>query len=132
MPDPLEEKRRREAAAPFRAGDVVLIISRQVTASVLKVDLEREMLKVAGAREPIEIPFTDAQVISRAPAPRGPRRRSPRFDPGEEVRVIDGAFANFTAVVEEVFADKERLRVTVRIFGRPTPTELAFSEVERA
>ena len=54
------------------------------------------------------------------------------FDRGENVRVVDGPFTNFTGIVDEVKPEKGKLKVLVSIFGRATPVELDFVHVEKA
>lgn len=53
------------------------------------------------------------------------------FDQGESVRVIDGPFANFTGIIEDVNLDRGKVRLMVSIFGRATPVELEFPQIEK-
>src|SRR5437868_3747514 len=54
------------------------------------------------------------------------------FEAGDSVRVTDGPFANFSATVEEVKADKQKVKVSLSMFGRATSVELDFAQVEKA
>ena len=76
---------------------------------------EHEVRKITNALEASEVEATP--VLS--------------FDEGSEVRVIDGPFASFSGTVAEVIPDKQKLKVLVSIFGRATPVELGFMQVEK-
>jgi transcriptional antiterminator NusG len=79
-------------------------------------------------------PLTDREA-ERILATMESRQEQPRpkfhFERGDDVRVVDGPFANFNGVVEEVNYDKGKLRVSVSIFGRQTPVELDFIQVSK-
>jgi len=53
------------------------------------------------------------------------------FVVGENVKVIDGPFNNFSGIIEEINEEKKKLKVTVKIFGRKTPLELGYMQVEK-
>ena len=85
------------------------------------------------ANKPSPLPAKDIEAIkskmeagSEAPRPRV------EFEVGGSVRIKNGPFTDFNGIIEEVNYDKNRLRVMVSIFGRDTPVELAFNEVEKA
>jgi transcriptional antiterminator NusG len=79
-------------------------------------------------------PLTEAEaraILDRVQAGTETAQPKTLFEPGEIVRVIDGPFNDFNGVVEEVNYEKSRLRVGVTIFGRNTPVELEFAQVEK-
>ncbi|MDZ7787623.1 MAG: transcription termination/antitermination protein NusG [Halofilum sp. (in: g-proteobacteria)] len=80
-------------------------------------------------------PISDAEaegILQRVQEGVEKPRPKVLFEPGEVVRVTDGPFNDFSGVVEEVNFEKSRLLVAVQIFGRSTPVELEFSQVEKA
>ncbi|MBK8170403.1 MAG: transcription termination/antitermination protein NusG [Sandaracinaceae bacterium] len=85
-----------------------------------------------GGRHPTPVPDPEINVIAQQVA-EGAAKPKPRvvFDAGDHVRVVDGAFANFTGTIEEVKPDKQKVRVLVSIFGRATPVELDYGQVEK-
>ncbi|HEV8385194.1 MAG TPA: transcription termination/antitermination protein NusG [Candidatus Acidoferrales bacterium] len=70
-------------------------------------------------------------ILHRAATPADRPKPKLVFERNEQVRIVDGPFANFTGVVEEVNADRSTLKVSVTIFGRSTPVELDFGQVEK-
>jgi transcriptional antiterminator NusG len=86
-----------------------------------------------GGNAPVQIPDDEVNKITRR-MEEGAEKPKPKvlFEVGETVRVIDGPFLNFSGVVEDVKPDKGKLRVMVSIFGRATPVELEFMQVEKS
>lgn len=87
---------------------------------------------VGGGQKPSPIPESEADRIIRQ-MEEGITKPKPRFsfEEGDEVRVVDGPFTNFQGTVSEVKPDKEKLRVLITIFGRSTPVELDFIQVNK-
>jgi transcriptional antiterminator NusG len=85
-----------------------------------------------GGNNPAAIPDEEVMKITKR-IEEGAEKPRPKvlFEVGETVRVIDGPFLNFSGVVEDVKPDKGKLRVMVSIFGRATPVELEFMQVEK-
>ena len=97
-------------------------------------DTPRVMGFIGGKREkPSPISEKEADIILRRVQDSGetPRPKT-MFEAGEMVRVTDGPFNDFNGTVEEVNYEKSKLRVAVSIFGRSTPVELDFTQVEKA
>lgn len=88
---------------------------------------------VGGSTRPPAVPEGEVRRLTRQ-IDEGALKPKPRvvFEDGENVRVVDGPFANFNGLVESVNHDKAKVRVLVSIFGRATPVELDFIQVEKA
>jgi transcriptional antiterminator NusG len=87
---------------------------------------------LGSANKPRPMPQQEVDALVRQ-IEEGIERPKPKvmFDVGDAVRVMDGPFASFNGVVEEVMEEKAKLKVSVSIFGRPTPVELEFIQVEK-
>jgi transcriptional antiterminator NusG len=80
-------------------------------------------------------PITDAEanaILNRVQEGAAKPRPKVLFEVGEVIRVVEGPFKDFNGVVEDVSYEKNKLRVSVLIFGRSTPVELDFGQVEKA
>lgn len=78
--------------------------------------------------DPSEIEFVKAKISESEDT----ERPKVNFDVGETVKINDGPFLNFSGVIEEIDPNRGKLRVTVNIFGRSTPVELEYWQVEKA
>lgn len=85
---------------------------------------------VGAGNRPIPLDESEVKAILKQMGVDEPRPRV-AFEPGTEVRVISGPFSGFTGVVEEVNLERGRLRVILSMFGRETPVEFEFSQVEK-
>jgi len=87
-----------------------------------------------GGMKPTPVPEREITGVQHnaAEGKAGKTKARVTFEPGESVRVVDGPFANFSAKVEEVKADKQKLKVSLSMFGRTTSVELDFAQVEKA
>jgi len=134
---------KRKSERKFFPGYVLVQISTTLDGAIPKIDSDcwhmiKQTPKVLGfiggtADRPLPIKDSEAETILNR-VREGVEKPRPKvlFEPGELVRVIDGPFNDFNGTVEEVNYEKSRLRVSVSIFGRSTPVELEFGQVEKA
>ena len=84
-----------------------------------------------GGKKPVPIPEEEVDIIMQQ-VEKGPVQQvKTQYQKGDSVRIVDGPFSNFNGFVEDVDMDHGRLRVMVSIFGRNTPVELNFFQVEK-
>tara|TARA_R110000796_G_scaffold73279_1_gene164945 strand:- start:14158 stop:14670 length:513 start_codon:yes stop_codon:yes gene_type:complete len=124
---------KRKSERKFFPGYVLVQMEMNEASWHLVKDTTRVLGFIGGtADKPAPITDKEADIILRRVAD-GTDKPKPKtlFEPGEVVRVTDGPFADFNGVVEEVNYEKSRVQVAVLIFGRPTPVELEFGQVEK-
>jgi transcriptional antiterminator NusG len=125
------QKRRSERK--FFPGYVLVQMELNDDTWHLVKETPRVMGFIGGkADQPAPLSENEANaILDRVAA--GSEKATPKtiFEPGEIVRVIDGPFNDFNGVVEQVNYEKNRLQVAVTIFGRSTPVELDFGQVEK-
>jgi transcriptional antiterminator NusG len=125
---------KRRSDRKFFPGYVLVEMEMTDETWHLVKDVPKVMGFIGGtADRPAPITEREAdQILNRVREGVDKPRPKVLFEPGEMVRVVDGPFNDFNGVVEEVNYDKSRLRVAVLIFGRSTPVELEFHQVEKS
>ena len=86
---------------------------------------------IGEAKKPSPLPEKDIEIILEKINNREAPKPKINFDEGETVRIVDGPFANFNGIVEEYDMIHGKLRLNVSIFGRSTPIEISYSQVEK-
>ena len=125
---------KRKSERKFFPGYVLVQMEMNDATWHLVKDCPKVMGFIGGtADKPAPISDREAAAILQR-VEDGVEKPKPKtlFEPGEVVRVVDGPFADFNGVVEEVNYEKSRLQVAVLIFGRSTPVELEFGQVEKS
>jgi transcriptional antiterminator NusG len=128
----LVKGQRKASSRKFYPGYIVV----QMELNDETWHLVRHTPKVTGfigsQERPIPLSEDEAQAIIQQ-MEEGAHKPRPkyRFEKGDEVRVVDGPFASFSGIIDEVMPEKGKVRVLVSIFGRSTPVELDFVQVNR-
>ncbi len=129
----MREGQKRKSDRKFFPGYVLVQMDMNDETWHLVKDVPRVMGFIGGTSDrPAPITEREAQAILDR-VQEGVEKPRPKvlYEPGEVVRIIDGPFNDFNGVVEEVNYDKSRLRVAVLIFGRSTPVDLEFGQIEK-
>jgi transcriptional antiterminator NusG len=129
----MREGQKRNTSRKFFPGYVLVQMEMSDDTWHLVKDVPRVMGFIGGtADRPAPISDKEAQAILDR-VQEGVAKPKPKvlYEPGEVVRITEGPFNDFNGVVEEVDYEKSRLRVAVLIFGRSTPVDLEFSQIEK-
>jgi len=130
----MREGQKRKSERKFFPGYVLVQMEMGDESWHLVKECPKVMGFIGGTSDK-PAPITDKEadfILQRVQEGADKPRPKVLFEPGEVVRVTDGPFNDFNGVVEEVNYEKSRLRVAVLIFGRSTPVELEFGQVEKA
>ena len=129
----MRDGQKRKSSRKFFPGYVLIQMDMDDDSWHLVKDAPKVMGFIGGTSDkPAAITEKEADAILNRVL-EGVEKPRPKvlFEPGEVIRINDGPFNDFNGVVEEVDYDKSRLRVEVSIFGRSTPVDLEFSQVEK-
>ncbi|MCP9440841.1 MAG: transcription termination/antitermination protein NusG [Nitrospira sp.] len=130
----IKDGKRRTSRRKFFPGYVLVELESPVDDNTLQ--MIKETPKVTGfvGGGTVPAPLTEEEVevlLKQVDAGQAEPREQVKFIKGDNVRIIDGPFLGFNGIVDEVDHDHNRLKLMVSIFGRSTPVELGFLQVER-
>ena len=130
----MRQGQQRKSERKFFPGYVLVQMELNDETWHLVKEVPRVLGFIGGTSDrPMPISEAEAEaILNRVEAGVNKPRPKILFEVGEVVRVIEGPFKDFNGVVEEVNYEKSKLRVSVLIFGRSTPVELDFGQVEKA
>jgi transcriptional antiterminator NusG len=127
----LKAGKKKESTKKFYPGYILINMALDNEAWHLVSSTPR-VTGFVGGENPSPVPQEEIDVIVQQ-IEEGPATQvMAKFDRGDPVRIIDGAFANFNGFVDDIDPDHNKLRVMVTIFGRQTPVELNFMQVEKS
>jgi transcriptional antiterminator NusG len=129
----MREGQKRRSERKFFPGYVLVHMELNDDTWHLVKDVPKVLGFIGGTGDrPVPITDKEADAILQR-VQEGVEKPRPKvlFEPGEMVRITDGPFNDFNGVVEEVDYEKSKMRVSVLIFGRSTPVELEFGQVEK-
>lgn len=128
----LVDGKKRESSRKFYPGYIMVRMHLDNDTWHIVSSTQKVTGFLGGKNKPAPISDKEAQVIIDK-MQQGKNKPQPKyfFEIGDEVKVIDGPFTNFTGTVEEVSPDKAKIKVLVSIFGRATPVELNFIQVSK-
>lgn len=129
----MKEGQKRKSERKFFPGYVLVQMEMDDESWHLVKDAPKVMGFIGGTSDkPAPISDKEADnILNRIQEGAEKPRPKTLFEPGEVIRITDGPFADFNGTVEEVDYEKNRLRVEVSIFGRSTPVELEFGQIEK-
>lgn len=128
----LVKGKRKESSRKFYPGYILVNMKLDDETWHIVTGTAKVSGFLGGRRTPVPISEEEAdRILNRMESGKLKPKPKFSFEPGDDIRVIDGPFTNFNGTVEEVNPDKGTIRVLVSIFGRSTPVELEFVQVAK-
>jgi len=130
----IKDGKRRASKRKFFPGYVLVELESPLTDETVQMIKETPKVTgfVGGGTRPVPLTGEEAEsLLKQVDTSTAVPREQVRFIKGDNVRIIDGPFMGFNALVDEVDEVHSRVKVLVSIFGRSTPVELGFMQVER-